>query len=183
MKGKNLNNPERTPGILSVRRSPRSQTHAIAHFASMRFPAIIGRGGVTSHKREGDGATPRAPMRLRYGFYRADRVARPVTRLPMRAIRADDGWCDAPGHPAYNTPVRLPFSASHERLMREDRLYDVCIVLDWNLTERRRNAGSAIFLHQTSPDGTPTAGCIALDPAALRLVLAHAGQETLVVVE
>jgi L,D-peptidoglycan transpeptidase YkuD (ErfK/YbiS/YcfS/YnhG family) len=62
-------------------------------------------------------------------------------------IRADMGWCDAPADANYNRRVRLPFRAKHEKMLRDDRLYDVCIVLDWNIRPRRRNGGSAIYMH------------------------------------
>jgi L,D-peptidoglycan transpeptidase YkuD (ErfK/YbiS/YcfS/YnhG family) len=54
---------------------------------------------------------------------------------------------------------------------RDDRLYDACLVLDWNYTKRARNRGSAIFLHMTRTDKGPTAGCIGLDPALMARLL------------
>jgi L,D-peptidoglycan transpeptidase YkuD (ErfK/YbiS/YcfS/YnhG family) len=96
----------------------------------------------------------RKPVPHQYGA--GSRMLRPVT--------ADLGWCDDPANAAYNCPVSLPFRASHEQMMRQDRLYDLVLVLDWNITRRARNRGSAIFMHLTRPDGGPTQGCIALDP-------------------
>jgi L,D-peptidoglycan transpeptidase YkuD (ErfK/YbiS/YcfS/YnhG family) len=58
--------------------------------------------------------------------------------------------------------VRLPFEASHERLWREDHLYDLVGVLGWNDDPPRPGRGSAIFLHLARPDFGPTEGCIAL---------------------
>ena len=51
-------------------------------------------------------------------------------------------------------------------MMRDDRLYDIVIVLDWNISERRRNHGSAIFLHVAKPGYAPTEGCVAVSPAS-----------------
>jgi L,D-peptidoglycan transpeptidase YkuD (ErfK/YbiS/YcfS/YnhG family) len=48
-------------------------------------------------------------------------------------------------------------------MLRGDRLYDVCIVLGWNVRPRRRNGGSAIFLHLARPGFLPTEGCIAVE--------------------
>lgn len=90
--------------------------------------------------------------------------------LTMRTIGQHDGWCDDPGHPAYNRKVRLPFRASHERLWREDRLYDICLVLDYNLVRRSRYRGSAIFFHLTGEKGH-TEGCIAVSRKAMDLLL------------
>ena len=55
--------------------------------------------------------------------------------------------------------------------MREDRLYDVCLVLDWNVHPRARHRGSAIFLHIAGPGFAPTQGCIAVEPAVMRHLL------------
>ena len=46
--------------------------------------------------------------------------------------------------------------------MRGDGLYDICLVLDWNITSRSRHRGSAIFFHLIKPGYQPTAGCVAV---------------------
>ena len=158
------------PSII-VRRRAGTVSGALLFLQGLVFPAVLGRSGRAILKREGDGSTPLATMKILGGFYRADRLALPLTRLAMVPIRADMGWCDAPEHACYNSLVRLPFSASHEKMLRDDRLYDICLVLDWNITERRRNRGSAIFWHLTHESGQSTEGCIALDPAAMRRLL------------
>jgi L,D-peptidoglycan transpeptidase YkuD (ErfK/YbiS/YcfS/YnhG family) len=132
----------------------------------------IGRGGISWRKREGDGATPAGRLRLLGLRIRSDRVLPPLTRLPLHTIRPGDGWCDAPTHGRYNRPVRLPAAASHERMWREDHLYDVVGVLDWNVRPRSSNRGSAIFLHLARPGYAPTEGCIALAAGDLRRLLA-----------
>ncbi len=73
---------------------------------------------------------------LRQVFYRPDRMAAPVTGLPVTPLRPGDGWCDAPGDPNYNRFVPLPYPASHERLWREDGLYDVIVVIGHNCRPR-----------------------------------------------
>ena len=80
----------------------------------------------------------------------------------MRAIGEWDGWCDAPGDPAYNRPVTLPYSASAENLRRQDHVYDVVAVLGFNDDPVVDGTGSAIFLHVAKPDYAPTEGCVAL---------------------
>lgn len=142
------------------------------------FPCALGRAGIVHGKREGDGGTPAGVLRLVEVLYRADRVARPLTRLPLRPIRPDDGWCDDPADRLYNRPVQLPYPASHERLWRDDRLYDLVVVLDWNLARPRPGAGSAIFFHLASPGFGPTAGCVAVSEETMRKVLRRAGRGT-----
>ena len=140
---------------------------------ALALPAVLGAGGIRPDKREGDGATPAGLLRLRRVLYRADREPAPACAVPREALAPDDGWCDDPSHPDYNTPVRLPHPGRHERLWREDRLYDLIGVLGWNDDPVVRDRGSAIFLHLAHPDGRPTEGCIALASDALRLVLSR----------
>ena len=131
-------------------------------------------------KREGDGATPVGAWPLREVFYRPDRVARPRTRLPVTPLRRDDGWCDDPADRNYNRRVRLPYPAGHERLWREDHLYDLVVVLGYNDRPRACGKGSAIFMHLATPGFGPTEGCIALRETDLRRLLAAARSRTLV---
>lgn len=147
-------------------------------FAGRSFRCAIGRGGIRHVKTEGDGATPAGVFPLRRVLYRTDRIDAPATRLPAGAIAEDDGWCDAPGDPNYNRPVKRPYAARHERMWRDDGLYDLIVVLGHNDEPPTPGAGSAIFLHVASPDYGPTAGCIALALADLRSVLATCGPET-----
>lgn len=124
----------------------------------------LGTGGVTPPdvKREGDGATPLGTWRILHGYYRPDRVTGLATDLNMHALSPEDGWCDAPDDQAYNLPVRLPYPARHERLWRDDDLYDLILVIDYNAGPVIPGAGSAIFIHRRPSDGRPTAGCIGL---------------------
>ena len=126
------------------------------------LPCSIGRTGITTAKREGDGATPAGNHRIVGLLYRPDRIAR--HRLPAWAepIRLRDLWCDAPDHPDYNHLTRAPFAAGAESLRRADPLYDLILLTDWNWPLATPHNGSAIFIHQWRRPGYPTAGCIAL---------------------
>lgn len=159
--------------LIVVRRAPGTRQRGIVSAGILRLPCALGRTGTTIRKREGDGATPVATMALLSAWHRHGRMPLPATRLAVRRTRGGvDGWCDAPTHPAYNRPVRLPFPASAESMAREDRLYDFVVVLDWNLRRRARGQGSAIFLHIARPGYPPTAGCVAISPTdMLRLTV------------
>ena len=132
----------------------------LAGHAAMR--CAIGRGGYANAKQEGDGATPVGLWPVREAFYRPDRIDRPATGLPARPIAPRDGWCDAPGDPQYNRPVTLPYAASHEKMWRDDHLYDLVVVLGYNDDPPVPGKGSAIFMHVARPDYGPTEGCVAL---------------------
>lgn len=151
--------------VLRVRRSPSSPVSGILQAGPLRLRCAIGRSGTSIFKHEGDGATPVAAMALLSAYRRRGRFRSLATGLPTRFVREGvDGWCDAPRHAAYNRPVRLPFPASSETMARADRLYDFVVVLDWNVSSRRRHRGSAIFLHVAKEGFRPTEGCVALEP-------------------
>lgn len=126
-------------------------------------------------KTEGDGGTPVGRFPLRRVLYRPDRLDAPATGLPVEAIKPDQGWCDDPAHPDYNRPVRLPFADSHEKLWREDMVYDVIVILGHNDDPPVPGKGSAIFMHVARPAYEPTEGCVALALEDLLAVLAASG--------
>lgn len=134
-------------------------------FGGLDFRCALGRSGCRpeADKREGDGATPFGLYPLRQVFYRPDRLpAAPQTRLPCVALTPADGWCDDPADAAYNRQVVLPHAGRHERLWRDDGIYDVIVVPGHNDDPPIPGLGSAIFLHVARPDYSPTEGCVAL---------------------
>lgn len=152
----------KTRTALTVRTAPRDKRRAILTLGNISVQAALGRSGKTAFKREGDGGTPIADMKVLYGFMRGDRVQSLSTSLPIKRIHKNMLWCDDPNHPAYNRLVKAPFRPSHEEMKRQDSLYDICLVLDWNITRRSRHRGSAIFFHLIRPGYQPTAGCVAV---------------------
>ncbi len=132
-----------------------------------KMRCTLGRSGVSGVKKEGDGATPAGVFPIREVFYRADRVGNIETALPARPIGENDGWCDDPDDPAYNRLIRLPHPARHERMWREDNLYDIVVVLGYNDDPPAPGKGSGIFLHAASGDYLPTEGCVAVSMADL----------------
>jgi L,D-peptidoglycan transpeptidase YkuD (ErfK/YbiS/YcfS/YnhG family) len=141
-------------------------------------PCALGRSGTRSLKREGDGATPRGRFGLAAVLYRPDRWRRPASRLPVTAIGPQDGWCDDPADRRYNQPVELPCAGRHENLWRADHLYDVVVVIDFNLARPQPGRGSAIFLHIAADDFHPTEGCVAIRAAAMQQLLPRIGPAT-----
>lgn len=133
----------------------------------------LGKGGVlpAAEKREGDGASPIGIWPVRRVWYRADKAPAPETGIPAIALRPEDGWCDAPGDTRYNQWVSLPYPASHERLWRDDGLYDLIVELGYNDEPPIARKGSAIFLHVARTGYLPTEGCVALAEDDLRAVL------------
>ena len=149
---------------------PAGAQRARIEWDSHACACAVGRSGISVKQAEGDGITPVGTFAVRRVLYRADRMPKPATRLPLAALAPDDGWCDAPADPAYNTQVRRPCPASHEALWRDDGLYDLIAVLGFNDDPVVPGKGSAIFLHVAGPG--PTEGCVALALGDLAALLA-----------
>ena len=178
--------PDEIISIIRVTAAP-GATMGWLECGSERFPCALGRSGIVTEKREGDGGTPVGIFPLRQLFYRQDRIAAPVTHLPMTPVSPSDGWCDAPEDSAYNKPVRLPYPASAENMWSEDHLYDLVVVLGHNDNPPIPYAGSAIFFHlaREGDDGIlqPTEGCVVLRLTDMESVLRHCGTETMMQIE
>lgn len=153
-----------------------------ARFMGRRFPVAIGRGGMTSNKREGDGATPVGTWRLMQAGYRTDRRLPPDVPFAIRGIGPRDLWSDDAAAPEYNHYVCAPYRFSHERLFRGDHLYDVFVVTDWNWPRATPGEGSAIFVHHWRGPRKPTAGCLAFRPDHLDWILAHWSPQSRIIV-
>jgi len=164
--------------LLRVRGAAGDRRRGWLLVGSAALPVALGRGGIKANKREGDGATPHGRFRFRKLWWRADRAARPRTLLPVRRITPDDAWCEDPTDRRYNRPARLLAGAPGDRLWRQDHLYDLVIELDHNTRPRIAGRGSAVFVHVARPGLQPTAGCVALMPAAMRRLVGRLGRRT-----
>ena len=138
----------------------------------------IGKTGYTNHKSEGDLATPIGCFPIRGVFFRADRLPKPNTHLPVIAIQQHDGWCDDPEDADYNRLIRLPHNARHERLWRDDHVYDICVILGFNDDPPVANRGSAIFFHLSRDGYQPTEGCVAVSLVDMGRILGICRSDT-----
>lgn len=134
----------------------------LLQISSHFFPCILGKGGFGAGKIEGDGKTPLGRFPLREIWHRADRVQLPPSRLPLKTIQKDDGWCDDPLDVNYNKHVKLPYAGRHEELWREDNAYNIVIVIGYNDAPPVPHKGSAIFMHVNHDDRRETGGCVSL---------------------
>lgn len=155
----------------------------ILKWNSREYKCAIGRGGVSQEKIEGDGATPAGTYSLREVLYRADRISRPATVLPVSTTTKDAGWCDDVNDHQYNRKITLPYSASHETLWREDNIYDLVVVLGYNDSPVVPGKGSAIFMHVARQDYSPTEGCVALALPDLLQILKEVSDKTIIHIE
>ncbi len=147
--------------------------------AGRSFRCALGAAGIVTSKIEGDGGTPAGRFPLRSVYYRADKLSRPLSYLPVIPIKPDDGWCDDPESPAYNRLIQRPFAARHETLWRGDSLYDVVVEIGYNDDPPVSGKGSAIFMHVAREGYKPTEGCIALGVTDLLRVVARVGPDSI----
>src|SRR5215475_13841781 len=92
--------------LIRIRRRAGNSRQGWLTACELTIPVALGRGGILANKREGDGGTPKGVFHPRKLWWRGDRHTRPRTHLPVRAIRADDAWCEEPGDRHYNRPIR-----------------------------------------------------------------------------
>jgi L,D-peptidoglycan transpeptidase YkuD (ErfK/YbiS/YcfS/YnhG family) len=173
-----MSDPDVLPDTLTVQADSAETSLGWATLGAKRWRCALGAGGVREDKVEGDAATPAGRYPLRHIYFRNDRLVLPKVRLPVRPINEHDGWCDDPRSPAYNRLVHIPNEWSHERMWREDGLYDLIVVVGYNDDPPEGEWGSAIFLHIARDDYSPTQGCVAFKRADLLELVALIGPDT-----
>jgi L,D-peptidoglycan transpeptidase YkuD (ErfK/YbiS/YcfS/YnhG family) len=93
------------------------------------------------------------------------------------------GWCDDSNSKKYNQLIKLPSKYSHEKMYRKDNVYDLVIVLNYNMSPIVKNKGSAIFIHVAKKNYKKTAGCIALKKNHLIRLIKDIKDKTKIVID
>ena len=136
-------------------------------FKNLKFKCALGKAGIGVKKIEGDNITPKGTYRLIRIYYRKDRIKKLSSKIKLVKINKKIGWCDDPKSKKYNQLIKLPTKYSHEILYKRENIYDLILVLNYNMKPTIKNKGSAIFIHITKKNYEKTAGCIALKKANL----------------
>ena len=140
----------------------------------------IGKRGIGYKKKEGDLITPKGRYRIKYILYRKDKVKRILTKIKKIIIKKNMAWCDDPNSKRYNKLIKLPSSFSYEKLYRNDNVYDIILVLNYNMKPIIKHKGSAIFIHVSKSNYKKTEGCVALKKTHLLKILKQLKKNTLV---
>ena len=172
----------RSFGTIHVSARPGRRSQGWLRAGPWHVPVALGRAGVRANKREGDGGTPRGRFRAVRLWWRADRVPRPRTSLPLRRIGRADAWCEDPTDRRYNRSFRRSANEPGDRLWRDDHLYDIFIEIDHNTRPRVAGRGSAVFVHVGRPALAPTAGCIALTRHDLLALVSRITPKTRIII-
>ncbi len=169
-------------GTIKVRPRPGRRSQGWLRVGALLVPVALGRSGVGANKREGDGATPSGRFRAVRLWWRADRLPRPRTSLPLRRIGPADAWCEDPTDRRYNHPFRRSANEPGDRLWRDDALYDIFLEINHNTRPRVAGRGSAVFVHIARSGLAPTAGCIALQRRDLLALVGRITAKTRIII-
>ena len=149
---------------------------------NLKFTCSIGYNGLSNKKCEGDGCTPIGHFKITKILYRPDKINDCKFLLDSEVIKKFDGWCDDINSDLYNQKIKFPFNLSAEQLYRNDDLYDIICIIDYNLNPIIRGKGSAIFLHVANDDYSPTQGCIAIKKEELLLIAAELDKSSKIII-
>lgn len=145
--------------------------------------SIVGRGGITTDKVEGDGKTPAGT----YGFTMAFGLKEdPGSTLPYHKIVKGDYWVDDSSSAYYNKLVNTSVTPkswnSAENMAAASPYYNYALALDYN-ADCVPGKGSAIFLHCfTASADNGSAGCIRLPQEKAMELVQSATERTKIVI-
>ena len=148
-----------------------------------KIQCAIGLNGLTENKQEGDLSTPIGTFHFDKIYYRADRLGNMKFTIDSSIIGKDDGWCDDQRSDLYNQYIQFPFQESAEHLYRDDDIYDIVCVLNYNTSPIIPGRGSAIFLHIAKPVFSGTEGCIAIEKKELIKIATNLTADSTIVIE
>ena len=146
-------------------------------YKNLELKCTLGKAGIGIKKKEGDNITPKGTYKIINIFYRKDRIKKISSKFQLIGITKKIGWCDDPRSEYYNQLIKLPTEYSHEKFFRKDNIYDLVLVLNYNMRPIIKNKGSAIFIH-VAKKNKKTAGCIALSKMDLITLIKKIDKKT-----
>ena len=150
-------------------------------YNKLRIKCAIGKKGIGNKRKEGDLITPKGQFRIKYILYRKDRV-KISSKLKKKVIKKNMGWCDDPKSKQYNKLIKLPFVYRHEKLYKKENMYDIILVLNYNMNPIKKNKGSAIFIHIAKNNFKKTEGCIAIKKNQILRIVKEVKPNTQVII-
>ena len=152
-------------------------------YKNYKVKCSVGKRGIGYKKKEGDLITPKGRYKIKYILYRKDRVKKIRSKIKKIAIKKNMGWCDDPKSKNYNKLIKLPSSFSYEKLYKKENIYDIILVLNYNMSPIIKNKGSAIFIHVAKKNYKKTEGCVALKKIHLLKIIKILKNNTKVKIE
>ena len=152
-------------------------------YNNYKVKCALGKRGIGNKNIEGDFITPKGVYKIKYLLYRKDRVKKIKSKLKKIIIKKDMGWCDDSKSILYNKLIKLPFNYKYEKLYRSNNIYDIILVLNYNMNPVKKNKGSAIFIHVAKKEYKKTDGCIAIKKKDLLQIIDKIKINTKVIIE
>ena len=152
-------------------------------FKNYKVKCAIGKKGIGSKKKEGDLITPRGKYKVKFILYRKDRIKKIHSEMRIIKIEKNMGWCDDPRSRNYNKLIKLPSNYKHEKLFKKENIYDIILVLNYNMRPIKKNKGSAIFIHVSKKNFKKTEGCVAIQKRDLLKIVKELKKNTKVMIE
>ena len=126
------------------------------------YKCSVGINGLNKTKIEGDKSTPIGIFSLGKLYVRTDRIKNLKTHFNYTSISKKMAWSDDPNSKDYNKLIQV--ANYHKEMMhRNDSVYDLILVINYNINPIIPSKGSAIFIHISKANYSPTQGCIALN--------------------
>jgi len=151
-------------------------------YKDFKFKCALGKAGVGKKKIEGDNITPKGTFEIVKIYYRSDRIKKIYSKIKLFKINKKMGWCNDPTSKKYNQLIKLPSKYTHEKLYRQDNVYDLVVVLNYNTTPIIKNKGSAIFIHVAKKNYKKTEGCVALKKKHLVKLIKNIKNKTKIII-
>lgn len=159
-----------------------------------KYLCVVGKSGVKINKKEGDGGTPKGIFTLQPTlYYRADHLKKSEIEILKasenhgfitKILEPQDIWVDDPKSEKYNQFAlisEIDPKISHEKLYRDDELYDIVLVINYNTHPIISHKGSAIFIHiarKKNQSYGSTDGCVAFSKPDLLKIIAQINTKT-----
>ena len=155
----------------------------ILTYKGYKLKCSIGKSGITSHKKEGDLATPKGTFELDKLYYTKDRVKLPKCKINKKVIKKNMGWCDDYRSKKYNKEITIPYKYKAEKLYRKNNIYDIFINIKNNYSTVVKGKGSAIFLHLSKKKYQATNGCIGIKKKDFLKILPLINKKTKILIK
>jgi L,D-peptidoglycan transpeptidase YkuD (ErfK/YbiS/YcfS/YnhG family) len=152
-------------------------------FRNYKAKCAIGKRGIGLKRKEGDLITPKGKYKIKYILFRKDRIKKIQSKLKKITITKNMGWCDDPKSKKYNKLIKLPSNYNYEKLYRKENIYDLVLVLDFNMRPTIKKKGSAIFIHIAKRNYKKTEGCVAINKTQLLKIIKKLKKNTKVLIE
>ena len=152
------------------------------YFKKYKIKCSIGKRGITVKKKEGDNKTPSGVFRFKSILYRRDKISKIKTNLKKKVIKKNMGWCDDTKSKFYNKLIVFPFNGRAEKLWLNENIYDVIIIINYNMEPILKKKGSAIFLHIAKRNYSATKGCVAISKKDMHLLVSEINTKTKLII-